>query len=231
LERQNARLEVAVEERTQRLSKALKDRELLLMEIHHRVKNNLQIVADLLQLQKDEMKDVSQMALISDGQSRVVSMALIHQNLYQNSDLTSIRFEVFLQSLTTQITELYGMNRRAIALELTGGDFFLDIDTAIPLGLITNELITNSYKYAFDQFNVVKIKIDLESIGKGQYKMMYKDFGSGLPEGVDGASNKTLGMHLIYGLTHQLSGEIRYSYDEGSVFEITFNDSEFRSQE
>jgi two-component sensor histidine kinase len=231
LERQNARLEVAVEERTQRLSKALKDRELLLMEIHHRVKNNLQIVADLLQLQKDEMKDVSQMALISDGQSRVVSMALIHQNLYQNSDLTSIRFEVFLQSLTTQITELYGMNRRAIALELTGGDFFLDIDTAIPLGLITNELITNSYKYAFDDFNVVKIKIDLESIGKGQYKMMYKDFGSGLPEGVDGASNKTLGMHLIYGLTHQLSGEIRYSYDEGSVFEITFNDSEFRSQE
>jgi two-component sensor histidine kinase len=231
LERQNRSLELAVEERTKSLSKALNDRELLLMEIHHRVKNNLQIVADLLQLQKDEMKDVSQMALISDGQSRVVSMALIHQNLYQNSDLTSIRFEVFLQSLTTQITELYGMNRRAIALELTGGDFFLDIDTAIPLGLITNELITNSYKYAFDEFNVVKIKIDLESIGKGQYKMMYKDFGSGLPEGVDGASNKTLGMHLIYGLTHQLSGEIRYSYDEGSVFEITFNDSEFRSQE
>ena len=231
LERQNRRLEVAVEERTQRLSKALKDRELLLMEIHHRVKNNLQIVSDLLQLQKDEMNDPQQMAFISDGQSRVVSMALIHQNLYQNSDLTSIRFDVFLQSLTSQIAELYSADQRSIKLELKGAEFFLDIDTAIPLGLITNELITNSYKYAFNQSNVVNILVDLESLGKGAYKMTYKDFGSGLPQGVDVNSSKSLGMHLIYGLTHQLSGEIRYSYDGGSVFEITFNDSEFRSKE
>ena len=231
LERQNQRLEIAVEERTQRLSKALKDRELLLMEIHHRVKNNLQIVSDLLQLQKDEMDNPQQMAYISDGQSRVVSMALIHQNLYQNSDLTSIRFDVFLQSLTSQIAELYSADQRSIKLEVKGAEFFLDIDTAIPLGLITNELITNSYKYAFNQSNVVKIMVVLESFGKGAYKMTYKDFGSGLPQGVDVNSSKSLGMHLINGLTHQLSGEIRYSNDGGSVFEITFNDSEFRSKE
>jgi two-component sensor histidine kinase len=231
LERQNQRLEIAVEERTQRLSKALKDRELLLMEIHHRVKNNLQIVSDLLQLQKDEMDDPQQMALISDGQSRVVSMALIHQNLYQNSDLTSIRFDVFFQSLTSQIAELYSADQRSIKLELKGAEFFLDIDTAIPLGLITNELITNSYKYAFNESNFVKILVDLQSFGKGAYKMTYKDFGSGLPQGVDVNSSKSLGMRLIYGLTHQLSGEIHYSYDGGSVFEITFNDSEFRAKE
>jgi two-component sensor histidine kinase len=231
LERQNRRLEMAVEERTKSLSKALKDRELLLMEIHHRVKNNLQIVSDLLQLQKDEMDDPKKTAFISDGQSRVVSMALIHQNLYQNSDLTSIRFDVFLQSLTSQIAELYSADQRSIKLELKGAEFFLDIDTAIPLGLITNELITNSYKYAFNQSNVVKILVDLESLGKGAYKMTYKDFGSGLPQGVDVNSSKSLGMRLIYGLTHQLSGEIHYSNDGGSVFEITFNDSEFRAKE
>jgi two-component sensor histidine kinase len=177
------------------------------------------------------MDNPQQMAFISDGQSRVVSMALIHQNLYQNSDLTSIRFDVFLQSLTSQIAELYSADQRSIKLEVKGAEFFLDIDTAIPLGLITNELITNSYKYAFNQSNVVEILVDLESLGKGAYKMTYKDFGSGLPQGVDVNSSKSLGMHLIYGLTHQLSGEIRYSYDGGSVFEITFNDSEFRSKE
>jgi two-component sensor histidine kinase len=224
-------LEIAVEERTQGLSKALKDRELLLMEIHHRVKNNLQIVSDLLQLQKDEMKDAEQMAFISDGQSRVVSMALIHQNLYQNNDLTSIRFDVFLQSLTSQITELYSVDERSIVLEHNGGEFFLDIDTAIPLGLVTNELITNSYKYAFNNSNEVRIKVELESFGGGRYKMIYRDFGPGLPAGVDIHSSKSLGMHLIYGLTHQLSGELHYSFDGGSVFELIFSDSEFRSKQ
>ncbi len=231
LERQNQRLEIAVEERTQGLSKALKDRELLLMEIHHRVKINLQIVSDLLQLQKDQMKDAEQMAFISDGQSRVVSMALIHQNLYQNNDLTSIRFDIFLQSLTSQISELYSADNRAIVLEHNGGEFYLDIDTAIPLGLITNELITNSYKYAFDTSNEVRINVDLESLGSGRYKMTYRDFGPGLPDGVDIHSNKSLGMHLIYGLTHQLSGELHYSFDGGSVFEMIFSDSQLRSKQ
>jgi len=223
-------LEKAVDDRTKSLSSALKDRELLLMEIHHRVKNNLQIVADLLQLQKYDMKDAGQIAHISDSQSRVVSMALIHQNLYQNSDLSSIRFDTFLSSLTSQITELYSAGERTIELEVRCGEFFLDIDTAIPLGLITNELITNSYKYAFDGDNVVRITIDLALKGKGNYVMTYKDFGPGLPEGIDVNTNKSLGMHLIHGLAIQLSGEISYGYDGGSVFELIFSDSEFRAE-
>jgi two-component sensor histidine kinase len=229
LERQNRQLENAVEDRTKSLSSALKDRELLLKEIHHRVKNNLQIVTDLLQLQKDEMKDADQMGYISDGQSRVVSIALIHQNLYQHQDLSSVRFDTFLNSLIQQIVELHNANGRTISVQHDCGDFFLDIDTAIPLGLITNELITNSYKYAHNDQNEVKIEVELEELEKGMFKMTFRDFGRGLPDGVDVQKSPSLGMHLINGLTHQLSGNVRYWYDGGSFFEITFYNSERRS--
>jgi two-component sensor histidine kinase len=229
LERSNEYLEKIVTERTEKLSSALKDRELLLQEIHHRVKNNLQIVTDLLQLQKDEMKDADQMSYISDGQSRVVSIALIHQNLYQHHDLSSVRFDTFINSLIQQIVELHNANGRTISVEHKCGDFFLDIDTAIPLGLITNELITNSYKYAYNDQNEVKIEVELVELEKGMFKMTFRDFGLGLPEGVDVQKSPSLGMHLINGLTHQLSGDVRYWYEGGSFFEVTFYNSERRS--
>jgi two-component sensor histidine kinase len=229
LERTNRHLEKIVTERTEKLSSALKDRELLLKEIHHRVKNNLQIVTDLLQLQKDEMKDPEQMGYISDGQSRVVSIALIHQNLYQHQDLSSVRFDTFLNSLIQQIVELHNANGRTLSVEHECGDFLLDIDTAIPLGLITNELITNSYKYAYDDENEVKIEVELTELEEGMFKMTFRDFGPGLPEGVDVHLSPSLGMHLINGLAHQLSGDVRYWFDNGSFFEVTFYNSERRS--
>ena len=229
LERTNRHLEKIVTERTEKLSSALKDRELLLKEIHHRVKNNLQIVTDLLQLQKDEMKDAEQMGYISDGQSRVVSIALIHQNLYQHHDLSSVRFDTFLNSLIQQIVELHNANGRTLSVEHECGDFLLDIDTAIPLGLITNELITNSYKYAYNDENEVKIEVELAELEEGMFKMTFRDFGPGLPEGVDVHLSPSLGMHLINGLAHQLSGDVRYWYDGGSFFEVTFYNSERRS--
>jgi two-component sensor histidine kinase len=222
-------LEKIVSERTEKLSSALKDRELLLKEIHHRVKNNLQIVTDLLQLQKDEMKNPEQMAFISDGQSRVVSIALIHQNLYQHQDLSSVRFDTFLNALIQQIVELHNVNGRTLSVEHECENFFLDIDTAIPLGLITNELITNSYKYAYNDQNQVKIEVELLELEDGLFRMTFRDFGPGLPDGVDVHVSPSLGMHLIKGLAHQLSGDVRYWYDGGSFFEVTFYNSRRRS--
>jgi two-component sensor histidine kinase len=220
-----------VQKRTNSLSEALEEREMLLKEIHHRVKNNLQVISGLLQLQKDELKDETAQAAINEGQSRVSSIALIHQNLYQNKDLGNIEFKTFLLDLSKQVAELYHDETRKLDLVLHLDEIFIDIDTAVPLGLIVNELLTNSYKYAFANQQHVKVGIRLVQLEKGNYQLTYYDNGPGLKELPDFNQAKTLGIKLIGGLAKQLSGKAVYVFDKGSKFIIYFKDSALRKQE
>ena len=231
LKKDKLRLESLVQKRTNSLNEALEDRELLLKEIHHRVKNNLQVISGLLQLQKDELQNEEAQAAINEGQSRVGSIALIHQNLYQNKDLGNIEFKTFLLDLTKQVADLYQNENRKVELKLNLDELFIDIDTAVPLGLIVNELLTNTYKYAFVYTHQIKVDINLIQTEKGKYQLTYKDNGPGIKEKPDFENAKTLGINLIGGLAKQLSGNAVYAFDNGSKFMISLKDSALRKQE
>ena len=231
LEKDKSILESLVQKRTNSLSEALEEREMLLKEIHHRVKNNLQVITGLLQLQKEELKDQHVIDAFNEGQSRVSSIALIHQNLYQNKDLGNIEFKSFLRDLFGQVSELYENENRKIALTLNLDESYIDIDTAVPLGLIVNELLTNSYKYAFANQKNAIVDISLVEKEKGKYIMTYHDNGPGIKEVQDFNHAKTLGINLIGGLAKQLSGKAEYVFEKGSKFIIQFKDSSIRKME
>jgi two-component sensor histidine kinase len=231
LKKDKARLENLVQKRTNSLSEALEDREMLLKEIHHRVKNNLQVITGLLQLQKEELNDPFVIDAFNEGQSRVSSIALIHQNLYQNKDLGNIEFKSFLRDLFGQVAELYENDNRKIVLNLHLDELYIDIDTAVPLGLIVNELLTNSYKYAFANQKKVIVDISLVEHKKGNFILTFHDNGPGIKEVPDFNHAKTLGINLIGGLAKQLSGHAAYVFEKGSTFTISFKDSSIRKME
>jgi two-component sensor histidine kinase len=222
------KLELKIANRTADLQTALQDRERLLIEIHHRVKNNLHVINGLLQLQKEELVDPTHKAAFAEGQSRIESIALIHQNLYKKDNLASIEFHSFIYDLSSKVANLYDTLNNPVAFAIAKKELFIDMDTAVPLGLIVNELLTNSYK----NFDVKKrnrtISIEIKILAKGKYELLYKDNGSGLPKDVDFDTNKTLGLKLIKGLAKQLSGNASYHYDKECVFTIFFQDSAIR---
>ena len=231
LSKDNLKLEAKVEQRTERLMEALKDKDILLKEIHHRVKNNLQVITSLLQLQKDEIADELTQTAFNEVQSRIGSILLIHQNLYQHKDLGNIEFKQFLLGLAKQVAGLYQQGKRKIELTLLLEEIFIDIDTAVSLGLIVNELLTNSYKHAFLNSNHIKVDINLVIIKKGNYQLTFTDNGPGFKETPDFKHANTLGIHLIGALAKQLAGEAIYKNEQGSKFIINFKDAEARQQE
>jgi two-component sensor histidine kinase len=226
--KEKQQLELKVAHRTTDLKKALTDRERLLAEIHHRVKNNLHVINGLLQLQKDELLDPVTKAAFSEGQSRIESIALIHQNLYQNEALGNIEFCSFMHDLSSKVAMLYNNPANQVAFTIQREELFLDVDTAVPLGLIVNELLTNSYKHFDAKKKRKTIFIGVTRLAEGQYELIYKDNGSGLPDHIDFETNKTLGLKLIKGLAKQLLGKATYSYDQGSVFTVFFQDAAIR---
>ncbi|MFM2213919.1 MAG: hypothetical protein RL427_1182 [Bacteroidota bacterium] len=226
--RENHQLELKIANRTTDLQKALTDRERLLTEIHHRVKNNLHVINGLLQLQKDELVDPLSKAAFAEGQSRIESIALIHQNLYQNEALGSIEFCSFIHDLSSKVANLYDNPTNPVAYTIKKGELFIDVDTAVPLGLIVNELLTNSYKHFDSRKKGKTIAIEVTLLAPGQYELIFRDNGGGLPKHVDFETDKTLGLKLIKGLAKQLSGKVTYHFDKGSVFTVFFQDSAIR---
>jgi two-component sensor histidine kinase len=192
-------------------------------EIHHRVKNNLQTISGLLQLQKDTLKDEHLLAVLNEGQSRVNSIALLHQSLYQNEDLVHIDIEPFFTELARKISELFDSYQRKIALQIDMEKLLLDVDTAMPLGLILNELLTNSLKYAGIEQNKVRVHIAVKQLQEGRYELSYFDSGPGLPSGIDFTHPNTLGLRLVKGLARQIGGDIQYRYGENARFVLSFS--------
>lgn len=219
---------LVIEQKSEELRISLSERELLLKEIHHRVKNNLQIISGLLELQKEELTEEASKAALDEGQSRVRSISLIHQNLFQNESLGSIQFKTFTNDLLKQLQEVYGQIDNPVNVILDIPEIILDIDTAVPLGLIINELTTNSYKYAFIGLKRNELGIVLKDLGNGHFKLIYSDNGPGMKEGIDFDRVGSLGLRLIRGLASQLHGKASYSYNGLSVFEIEFKDANAR---
>ncbi|MBU4535648.1 MAG: PocR ligand-binding domain-containing protein [Euryarchaeota archaeon] len=211
------------------LEKSLQEKKLLLQEIHHRVKNNLQIISSLMNLQAMEIDDEKTLKFIRDSQNRVKSMAIIHEKLYESSDLSRISFKGYLHNLLSYLYDSYTIHPGRVKLKPVVNDFSFNIDTAIPLGLIINELISNSLKYAFPDKREGELFIHLEKAGE-KFKLVVADDGIGFPDNVDFENTTTLGLQLVNKLTQQLDGSITLDNKKGSKFTIKFSELEYRER-
>ena len=212
-----------------RIKRSLRDKELLLREIHHRVKNNLQIVTSLLNLQSRKIEDDEAVDVFRESQNRVKSMAIIHEQLYQSADLAHIDFELYIKKLISYLFDSYNVNRYKIKTEISANSISLNIDTAMPLALIINELVSNSLKYAFVDSEEGNIRVELKKEGE-MYKLMVSDDGVGLPEDISVENTQTLGLQLINSLTMQLDGEIKVDLTNGTEFNIRFKELKYENR-
>ena len=202
--------------------KADREKEILLKEIHHRAKNNLQTISSLLSLQSYNIADPRVKDAVKESQDRVKSMALIHQMLYQQEKLSIIDFGKYLHQLADSIASGYGSPGGNISCIVECKGVELDIDTAIPLGLIANELIVNAYKYAFNPSEKGELVVSLTSDGNHKYTFTVRDNGRGMPENFRIDKAQTLGLRLVSLLTRQLRGDIKFNNNNGTGFIITF---------
>ncbi len=204
----------------------LQEKELMLREIHHRVKNNFEIISSLLQLQSGSIEDQEVIRKLNEGQSRINAMALIHQNLYQTNNISVINFENYANKLSKEIIHLYGYSQKIVTVE--GGDLIFDVDTATPLALILNELVTNSCKYALGQSESPFIKLSITEQKSNNYLMEIRDSGSGLPS-VSNNTNPTFGLKIVSRLSKQLHGSFVHGRDNVSAyFKVFFKDENGR---
>ncbi len=200
---------------------SLKEKEVLLKEIHHRVKNNMQIISSLLNLQSFYIDDKESFEVFKESQNRIKSMALIHEKLYQSKDLTEIDFAEYISNLVFNLFKSYSVNSKIIKRSINVEDALFDIDTSIPCGLIINELVSNSLKYAFPDGQRGEIKIDLR-LDNGKSILTVSDNGIGLPEDVDFQNTGSLGLRLVKILVNQINGELHINKSEGTSFTIEF---------
>ncbi len=214
--------EVAERKRVeQQMMSSLQEKEVLLKEIHHRVKNNLQVISSLLSLQSENISDRDPARTFRESQDRVRSMALIHEKLYQSRDISHVDFAEYVRSLAAYLARSY-VTGPGIRLVVDIDGIALDIDKAIPCGLIINELVSNSLKYAFPEGRQGEVRIALSRNGDG-YTLLVADSGAGLPPGLDFRNTPSLGLQLVNTLVGQLEGTIELTRGSGTAFTITFN--------
>jgi two-component sensor histidine kinase len=193
----------------------------LLKEIHHRVKNNLQIISSLLNLQSAEIEDATASQKFRESQDRVKAMALIHERLYQSGDLAKIDFAGYVRSLTGHLQRSYQVDANSIRLNLEVETVPMNLDVAIPCGLIINELVSNSFKYAFPSGNGGEIKVRFAEENGHGLKLVVRDSGVGFSESENPEESDSLGLKLVRSLTEQLGGTISYRNQNGFVCEIS----------
>ena len=208
------------------IENSLKEKELLIKEVHHRVKNNFQIVSSLLELQTKGIEDEKALELANQGKNRVKSMALIHQKLYQNES-GLIDFDEYIKLLISELSSMYSSSNK-VKTSIDSEDMMFDVDTAIPLGLIINEIITNSYKYAFKNDKENNLSISIHKEINEDYKLVIEDNGPGLADNFDAKKAKSLGLRLVNRLVKQLHGTLKQTNTKGAKFEIYFKDSNAR---
>ena len=206
----------------QRISSSLQEKEILLKEIHHRVKNNMQIISSLLNLQSIKINDPGDLELFQASQNRVYSMSLIHEQLYESENLAEINFQDYIRELVSHISDTYLTPEDNINFDIKAENAFFGIDKAIPCALMVNELLSNAVKYAFPARPAAgKVEIILKH--QQQYVLTVRDNGIGLPDGFDPKQPDGLGYQLITALIDQLEGELLAESDSGTVITITFS--------
>jgi PAS domain S-box-containing protein len=207
-----------------KIQKSLDEKEIMLREIHHRVKNNLQVISSLLNLQSRYIKDPDSVEVFKESQNRVKSMAMIHEKLYQSPDLAYIDFSEYINSLIKSLFSSYLVNPDSIRALIEINDIYLDVNTAIPLGLIVNEIISNSIKHAFPQQQSGEIKIKM-FIENGSNILEISDNGIGIPDDFNIENTSTLGMQLINSLKSQINSQLEVFNQGGTYFKIVFDSS------
>lgn len=203
--------------------KALQEKNILLKEVHHRVKNNLQVINSILDIQNSKIEDERFNKILEEGQNRIQSMALIHQQLYQSDTIVDISMEQYIKELVDNIAR-FNIDKK-IDFTTLANEIKFKINTSIPLGLIINELITNIYKHAFKKKGKGEVIIGINKITTHQYKLIVKDNGKGFPKNFDFENTDSLGLKLINILTKQLKGEVICNNDNGAKCVITFRDN------
>jgi two-component sensor histidine kinase/ligand-binding sensor domain-containing protein len=236
--RYSQQLEALVTERTQELQKeilghkaaqsklsaSLGEKEVLLKEVHHRVKNNMQVISSLLNIQADSVDDERFVSLLTESQQRIKSMALIHENLYRSEDLLEINFNTYIEMLANGLLRFYRFDNLVVGLKLDVKNVFLDIDTAVPCGLIINELVSNALKHAYNgKAGSGTITIKFHPISDGsRYRFSVADDGVGVPDDFDIQSAPSMGLEIVRILTEQLDGNISINNQHGTEFIIEF---------
>ncbi|NND76694.1 MAG: PAS domain S-box protein [Flavobacteriales bacterium] len=208
-------------ESERQIMESLKEKEVLLQEVHHRVKNNLQVISSILNLQSSYVKDKNSLNILRESQNRIKSMSFIHESLYQTKDFNRVDFEDYITGLTKNLLYSYSMLSDHIALDAQVDRLYLSLDQAIPCGLIVNELVSNALKYAFpdDRKGVISVRIFEK---KNVIHMEIGDDGVGFPKGFDIKKSDSLGLQLVYTLTEQLDGDIKVSSKKGTKYLIKF---------
>ena len=207
----------------ERIRSSLREKEILLREVHHRVKNNLQVISGLLNLQAQHITDPGAREVYKESQNRVITMGLIHEELYQSKDLAQVDFAAYIQNLASILLASYG-KEHTVALLIDAEHIEMIVDTAIPCGLIVNEIITNSLKHAFPEDANGEVKVDFRSVGDDTYQLTISDNGVGFPEDFDFRGSSSLGLQLVTVMTDMLGGTIELNRENGSAFTITFRE-------
>ncbi|HLC14856.1 MAG TPA: histidine kinase dimerization/phosphoacceptor domain -containing protein [Thermodesulfovibrionia bacterium] len=227
LRREKKALEALIEEKTameKKILASLKEKEILLREIHHRVKNNMAIITSMLNLQAGNIKEQKYIDMFEDCQNRIHSMALIHETLYRSEDLTNINFRDYIHQIAANLLMAYSEERRKVAIDIDMEDISMEIDKAIPCGLIVNELLTNAIKHGFhDSKEDGVVRIALQTCGNKEMELIVSDNGIGIPPGLDIRHTETLGLQLVTNLVeYQLRGKIYLVQDGKTEFHCQF---------
>ncbi len=204
------------------ISQSLKEKETLLQEVHHRVKNNLQIISSLLNLQSSYVKDEQSLDVLKESQNRIKSMSFIHESLYMNKNFSSVDLREYVKGLSSSLLHSYCLNPERMNVSMDVDQLTLNLDQAIPCGLIINELVSNTFKHAYPdgQDGILKISIKEK---EGRMAIMVADDGIGISEDWDLENSESLGLQLVYTLTEQLDGDIEFSGEKGTKYLITFD--------
>ncbi|MBN2051204.1 MAG: response regulator [Spirochaetales bacterium] len=218
----HCRMEILVKKRTEELERSLEEKEILLREVHHRVKNNLQIIISMMNLQNTGSDNSQLSDILQTLQNRVLSMALVHDLLYHNELMTGIDFEDYVRRLCGSLLSSFNMNESRIDIQYNLASMNLNLFQAIPCGLILNELLTNALKHAFPDGGKGTVIIEMGQKTPDHWLLRVKDNGAGLPDDFDVERSDTLGLMLVNNLVRQLEGTLRFRSSGGTEVMITF---------
>ncbi len=211
------------------LTNSIREKEVLLQEIHHRVKNNMQIISSLLNIQTRYVDDAEAVNVLKESQNRVKSMAMIHEKLYNSQSFNKIYFVDYIESLVWDLFYSYSIKKGTIKPVLDIDDVKLNIETSVPCGLIITELVSNCLKYAFPDGRQGELKVSLK-IKDDYYELKISDNGIGFPENIDFKNTESLGLQLVNSLTDQIDGEIELDSTNGTEFKIRFQELVYKDR-
>jgi two-component sensor histidine kinase len=208
----------------EQIAQSLREKEVLLKEIHHRVKNNMQVISSLLSLQSRYLNDARLQEVLKESQQRIRSMALAHEALYRSQNLASIPFGDYARTVVNHLLRSYAPH--AVEVDVQTDRYALEVDQAVPAGLILNELVSNTLKHAFPGGRSGHVTVEIRETDSHECRIIVQDDGVGLPADLDIGTTATLGMELVRSLTEQLEGTLVYSGENGTRFEVRFQKSD-----